>query len=144
MFSFMTALSYVKMYWKMFLVVAVALFVAYLFYSIYSLKQDINTLTLNNNKLVNENDKLTSANENNKASISKLQAEIVKKDALFSDTQKNNQKGITDIKKLISGLDTNATFSFNNKDCKCDSIKILQTKGDFIHETISNIGNLNK
>jgi hypothetical protein len=141
-FSIIPALQYIKMYWKLFVVGAFALFVAFLFYSIYSLKQNIHTLTVNNITLENDNKNLTVLNERNQDTIKKLQDDLKKSFVLISDINYINTKSLSDVKHLLAELKPKDPMGTSIKECNCTNIKIIPTEGDFIYETISNIGKL--
>jgi hypothetical protein len=141
---FIAIFSYAQMYWKLFIVGALALFIAFLFYNIYSLKQDVNRLNLTNIKLDDNNRKLVGINEKNQDTIKHLEEDAKKSSDLISVLNDINNKGVSDIKRLLAELQKKninpaATVI---KDCNCTNVKIIPTEGDFIYETISNIGKL--
>jgi hypothetical protein len=135
------------MYWKFFVigvVGAVSIFIAFLYYNIYSLKQDINVLKINNVKLDDDNRNLIGINEKNQLAIKNLEEDAKKSIDLISELNDINNKGVSDIKRLMAELQKKninpaATVI---KDCNCTNVKIIPTEGDFIYETISNIGSL--
>jgi hypothetical protein len=135
------------MYWKFFVigvVGAVSIFIAFLYYNIYSLKQDINVLKINNVKLDDDNRNLIGINEKNQLAIKNLEEDAKKSIDLISELNDINNKGVSDIKRLMAELQKKninpaATVI---KDCNCTNVKIIPTEGDFIYETISNIGGL--
>jgi predicted RND superfamily exporter protein len=141
---FTAIFMYFRMYWKLFIVGALALFIAFLFYCIYSLQQDVNRLKLTNINLDNNNTKLVGINEKNQDTIKHLEEEAKKSSELISDLNDINNKGVSDIKRLMAELQKKKLNPVATviKDCNCTNIKIIPTEGDFIYETISNIGRL--
>jgi len=136
---FMTVFSYVKLYWKLFVVGALLLFITYLFNSIYSLKEELHLKNSQIVKLTDERDDLIVINERNTQTIKNLQRDSQKKNDLIIDINQINSNEVLKIKKILQDMKTQNPFGTSVKDCNC-SIKILPTKGDFVHETISTIG----